>query len=180
LVQNGEIYYGSSALAGELGHIPVEGIDIPCSCGNIGCLETVVSATGIARQAREKVEQGAAGLLSERFAENPAAITAFDVSQACREGDALAAEILADTGKTLGKALAYLVPILSPDVIVVGGGAAQAGPPLFDPLREALYSRLLSFYKERCKLAAAQLGDDAGVIGSAMRALQLSAKRSGS
>jgi glucokinase len=168
LVNAGEIYYGSGFLAGELGHVPIDGESERCGCGNLGCLETIVSATGIARMGRQAVERGEQTLLRDMAAKAP--LTSADVSKAYAAGDAVAAQVLAYAGRTLGKALSYVVPLVSPDVIVIGGGGALAGAPLFVPLEEELAARLLPFYRERLKIVPATLGDDAGVVGSALRA----------
>lgn len=168
-VSDGSIFGGGDFLAGEIGHIPFDEIGYRCNCGLNGCLETMVSATGIARQAADAVKQGAGGILAERYA-HAGAITAKDVHDAYTEGDPTARSVLDRTGRLLGKALSFVVPVLSPDVIIIGGGAAQAGAALLGPMEEELRGRLLPAYAERLQIRQAALGHDAGVIGNALYA----------
>ncbi|GGF97979.1 ROK family protein [Paenibacillus aceti] len=174
-VQHGSLHYGHRFMSGEIGHVPIENVDFPCNCGRIGCLETVVSATGIARQARSRITKGEASLLQEWFPDI-ADITASGVSRASDAGDILARDVLAQTGKTFARALAWVVPLLSPDAIVIGGGGALAGEALFAPMRQELDDLLLQDYLGQFVIKTAELNDHAGIVGSALWAL----KRSGS
>jgi glucokinase len=171
-IQGGDIFGGTSNLAGEFGHIPYDEIDIPCSCGLTGCLEKVVSATGIAQQAYLAIQQGNQGWLARHYAET-GVITAKNVSEAYDAGDEAAIAIMNHTGRLLGKALSYVIPLMSPEVIIIGGGAAYAGERLFVPMREELLKRLTSLYHDRFTIRTAQFLDHAGVIGSGLRALAL-------
>ncbi len=169
LVSDGKLFYGGGNMAGELGHIPLESIPYACGCGLTGCLETVASATGIARQARDLVAEGRASLLREWFpGEGLPGLTARDVSRAYDEGDAVAIEVLRRTGEQLGRGLAYAVTLYSPDVVIVGGGGAAAGERLLGPVRETMQRLLISDYWERIQVVPAALGDEAGIIGSAL------------
>lgn len=171
-VQKGEPLYGHRAMAGEIGHVPMDGYErMPCNCGGSGCLETIVSATGIARQARSRIERGEDSVLAVWFPDL-SKLRSVDVSRACRAGDPLAADVLDRTGRALGVALAWAVPLLSPDAIVIGGGGALAGEPLLGPMRRELDSRLLQDYRGRFVVESAALNDDAGWIGSALWALR--------
>lgn len=164
-VTNGELYYGSGYMAGELGHVTIDGEKTPCGCGLTGCLETVVSATGIARQAKEALEAGRDSLLRPAFERGE--LTAVEVSKAYDEGDALAQEIMNYTGKVLGKGLAYSISLFSPDVVVIGGGGALAGERLLKPMREELERSVYKGYLERLTIKIGELIDNGGVIGSA-------------
>ncbi|TCZ80945.1 ROK family protein [Paenibacillus albiflavus] len=167
-VDHGQLFYGGGFMAGEVGHIPMDGEHHTCGCGLKGCLETVASANGIARQAREALAVGRASLMQQKLVNDPqAAITAVDVSKAYDDGDELAIEIMNHTGKVLGKALASVVTLFSPDCIVIGGGAAQAGERLFAPMREEIKNNVISFYWDKLTIVPGQLIDDGGVIGSA-------------
>ena len=164
-VVHGELYYGSKFMAGELGHVVIEGEKTPCGCGLKGCLETVVSATGIVRQAREALEAGRESILREAF--EAGELSAAHVSMAYDEGDALAQEILDYTGKVLGKGLAYSITLYSPDVVVIGGGSALAGDRILDSTRKTLTEMVYSGYMNNVTLKIGELIDDGGVIGSA-------------
>lgn len=172
-VQHGSLHYGHRYISGEIGHVPVEHVDFLCNCGRIGCLETVVSATGIARQARDRIAKGESSLLQD-WLPDPADISASAVSKASDAGDALAQDVLAQTGKTFARALAWAVPLLSPDAIVIGGGGALAGEALFTPIRQELDRLLLQDYIGQFVIKPAELNDHAGIIGSALWALKRS------
>lgn len=164
-VVNGELHYGSGFMAGELGHVAIDGETTPCGCGLTGCLETVVSATGIARQAKEALEQGRESLLRTPYERGE--LTAAHVSQAYDKGDELAIEIMTHTGQVLGKGLAYSISLLSPDMIVIGGGGALAGERIMKPVRDTLKRYVYHGYLERLTIRQGELIDDGGVIGSA-------------
>ncbi|ULL19985.1 ROK family protein [Paenibacillus sp. H1-7] len=171
VVNEGRLYYGGGYMAGELGHIPLDEIPYTCGCGLKGCLETVASATGIARQVREQIAAGRSSILTEWLNGGPVdRITAADVSKAYDAGDALAIEVMHHTGRLLGKGLACAVTLYSPDIIVIGGGGAMAGERLFAPMREQLKQSVYSGYWDRLTISQAQWIDDAGIIGSAMAA----------
>ncbi|WP_159881414.1 ROK family protein [Paenibacillus puerhi] len=171
MYNDGRLYYGSGGRAGELGHVTLEGIDYVCNCGLTGCLETVASATGIARQAREAVARGESTVLARQFpGEKVADITSADVSKAYDAGDPAAIAVLQRTGTLLGRGLAAAITLFSPDLIVVGGGAAQAGERLLKPMREEIERAALSFYWRDLQIKPAELLEDAGVVGSALYA----------
>lgn len=172
VVSEGRLYYGGGYLAGELGHIPMDGISYRCGCGQVGCLETVASGRGMERQLQEALAQGRPTVVRQWIEEGRIdAVTAQAVSQGYDAGDSVCREIMSRTGRLLGRGLATAVCLLSPDVIIIGGGAAAAGERLFAPMREELDARLLPIYKERLTVTAAQRLEDAGVAGSALMAL---------
>ncbi|RXZ82701.1 ROK family protein [Paenibacillaceae bacterium] len=172
LIVDGKPYYGGGFMAGELGHIQFPELPYLCGCGGTGCLETAVSATGMVRQTRDKLRAGQPSQLS-RWAttlDGQPGLTAAHISQAYDEGDAVAREVFQFTAHMLARGLADAIAILSPDVVVIGGGVAQAGERLLAPLRAELERLLLPHYWRRIRIVAAELLDDAGVIGSAMQA----------
>lgn len=178
MINKGELYYGSGFLAGELGHVPLDGESALCGCGMRGCLETIASATGIARIAREKLERGEPSVLGQWFpGERRNEITAADVSRAYDEGDKLAKEVLQFVGRNLAKGLAWAITLWSPDVVVIGGGAANAGERLLAPMREALMPLILPMYRNNVVIKLAEMNDDAGVVGSAAFARARAAKQ---
>lgn len=173
MVNRGQMYYGSGFMAGEIGHIRMDGEQAACPCGMCGCLETVASATGIVRQVREAIAYGKPSILRTWFpAENLSGLTAADVMKACDAGDGVAVEVIRHTGRLLGKALSYAVSLFSPDVIVIGGGVAHAGERLLQPMREELKRSIYQGYWARLSICTAQWLDDAGVIGSAIYAMR--------
>ncbi|OXM83466.1 ROK family protein [Paenibacillus rigui] len=179
VVNNGELYYGGGYMAGEIGHFTFpEHIPYVCGCGMTGCLETVASATGMARQAKDLLRGGRVSVLQEWFKDTSIDhLTAADVSRAYDLGDPVAVEVMNHTGRLLGRGLAYAVTMYSPDMIVIGGGGALAGERLFAPMREQLKQSVYSGYWERLAIATAQNIDDAGIIGSALSAGKRAATR---
>jgi len=168
MVNDGKLYYGGGYMAGELGHVHVDGESTPCGCGMKGCLETIASATGIARQARERITQGEESVMQAWFPEGDlSGLTATHVSKAYDEGDRLAIDIMNYTGTVLGKALAYAITLFSPNALVIGGGAALAGERLFKPMREAIQANVYSGYWDKLSIHQGTLIDDGGLIGSA-------------
>ena len=171
-IVNGEkLYYGSRAMAGEIGHVRMDGVEEACACGLTGCLETAASASGMVRQAKKALLAGRESVLTEWYpGDDLGRLTAADLSRAMDEGDELAKEIIVRAGVLNGRALAAAAMLISPDVIVVGGGGALAGERLLAPLREELLRLLLPDIREGLAIVAAEHNDEAGIIGSALHA----------
>lgn len=164
IVIDGRIVQGSSGMGGELGHMAVvpDLEAIQCGCGQMGCLETVASATGIVRMANDAVHRGDITRLSEL-----PSISAKDVFDAARAGDETALRIIKRAAFYLGKSIATLSVIVNPNRFVIGGGVSKAGDVLLDPVREVFAKFAPAKAREQVDIVAAQLGNDAGVIGAA-------------
>lgn len=171
MVNHGRLYYGGSFMAGEMGHTPIEGVDQKCACGLIGCLEIFVSAPGMVRQAQRLISERNESIL-QACNYNSAKISANEISKAYDLGDSVAIQIFKQTGKLLARGLANAIPILSPDVIVIGGGVAFAGERLLAPLRRELANLVYPDYLQRIEIKTAAWINEAGVIGSALYAKQ--------
>lgn len=141
--------------AGEIGHLVVEPDGDPCPCGGRGCLETVGSASALARRY--------SALTGDHVS------TALEVLDRMRAGDLVAARVWNQGVDALADSLATVVTVLAPEVVVIGGGLSGAGPDLFDPLRERLGARLT--FQRVPTVVAAALGDQAGCLGAALLAL---------
>lgn len=166
LIVAGELVRGRQGFAAEFGHLVVAEGGPLCGCGNRGCLEAVASGTAIAREAREGLARGAGGALA-----GMAAPTGKDVTRAAWDGDAFAREVLARCGEWLGVGIASLVNALDPAVVLVGGGAMQAGELLLGPARAAFASRVLgAAHRTLPEVTQGHLGDDAGMVGAALLA----------
>lgn len=173
LVADGDLYYGGGFLAGELGHIQFPDIPYDCNCGKTGCLETIASATGLLRQLKERwqeSERAGKPLPAYWQDKNIDEVTAADISIGYDHEDPWSIDIMQHTGDLLGRGLSYASVLLSPDKIIIGGGVAAAGERLFASVRKRMESDLLAAYWERIKIVQASLGDDAGIIGSALSA----------
>jgi glucokinase len=164
LIVDGRLLHGYSGLAGEFGHVIVQPGGRLCGCGRRGCLETVVSAGGVVATTLERLAHpGAVSCLRAAAELSPAAIHA-----AAEAGDALAAEVWAETGRVLGRALADAVALLSPQAIVLCGGVARAGSWLLEPLRAEFEQSLLAVHRGTVKILPSALpAEHAGVLGAA-------------
>ncbi|ADU94856.1 ROK family glucokinase [Geobacillus sp. Y412MC52] len=169
VIANGAIVRGINGAGGEIGHmtmIPDGGAR--CNCGKTGCLETIASATGIVRIAKEKLTA------DERPSElRNGDVTAKAVFDAAKAGDALALEVVDEATYYLGWALANAANVTNPEKIVIGGGVSKAGDMLVE--RVAAHFRRFAFPRVAAgaKLVLATLGNDAGVIGAAWLAKEL-------
>ena len=164
-VANGEMIYGSDGFAGEFGHIIVERNGRQCGCGRRGCLETYVSATGIKRTAFELMATMTAPskLRDIAFADFDASM----ISAAAAQGDPVALEAFRVTGEMLGRALADIVAITSPEAIFLFGGLSKAGKFIFEPTQWYMEENMLSMYKNKVKLLPSGIqGKNAAILGS--------------
>jgi glucokinase len=165
VIINGELVHGASFAAGELGHISIDPNGLKCGCGNYGCIELYASGPAIAQRAREFVLAGVDTKLASMC--SPEELTAEHVAKAAQEGDFLAQSVLAESGRLLGVALAGIVNLLNPDCIVIGGGVAQAGDWLLEPIRWEVKRRALPDATKALQIVPAALGTNAGVLGAA-------------
>ena len=166
IVVNGEILYGHDGFAGEVGHIFVSHPGRECGCGRQGCLETYASATGIKRTVYK--------LLADHIADSELKNISFNdlsadmITVAAIKGDAVAIEAFAHTGKMLGRALANLVAITSPEAIFLFGGLTKAGKYIFEPTQKSMEENLLKFWQGKVKLLPSGINDkNAAVLGAA-------------
>jgi glucokinase len=164
IIIDGKIVEGYMGMAGELGHMAIvpDLEAIGCGCGKMGCLETVSSATGIIRMAKDAVERGDRTSLAQ--VEN---IMAKDVLDAAKAGDEVATRIVNRAAYYLGKSLAMIAIVLNPQYFIIGGGVSKAGDFLFDQIREVFEKYTQDQAKENVKIVAATLGNNAGVVGAA-------------
>ena len=152
LCLDGSPRLGPHHRAGELGHLVVDPFGVECGCGQRGCLETIASATGIAR-------------LYGR------GVSAREVARRAADGDARAAEVWREAVSALVTALLSAVTLFDLSLVVLGGGVAQAGEQLLEPVRRELASRLT--FQHAPEVVGAALGDEAAVLGAALIALDL-------
>lgn len=165
IIINGKIVRGADGTAGEIGHICVEPLGEPCGCGSRGCVEQYSSATAIVRLTRELENQYPKSSL-----QNKSRLTSLDVFEAGKSGDELALEVFRKMGFYLGIALADLINILNPEIIVIGGGAAAGWDLFINHVQDQINKRAFEEPAKRAKLVRAELGDDAGILGAAKRA----------
>lgn len=177
IILNGGVYHGAAGTAGEMGHVTVAPDGPRCRCGNQGCLEAVASGTAMAMRARALVDEGrGAGILAAAGGRREA-VSARAVAEAAAAGDAEALVILRDAGRYLGIAVAWVINMLNPAAVVLGGGAMQSGAPLWDAMLEEVRLRSLETSLAAARIERAALGGDSGVMGAV--ALALDAGRRG-
>lgn len=169
LLFNGHIYRGANGYAGEIGHITVDTRGPRCSCGNRGCLESFAGGTALAEQAKQAVRLGKRTRLS--IIEPLDSITARDVGEAARLGDLVSQQIVTEAGIYLGTAIASLVNLFNPHIVVVGGGVAQMGDLLLEPIRETVSQRSLQPSYHAVRIVASVLGRRSTCMGAVVQAL---------
>ena len=168
IVIGGRLFRGAHGFAAEIGHIIVEPGGPLCGCGNQGCWEQVASGRAIDRLGRQAARQHREGLLLELAGGDPDAVTGRSVTAAAEGGDVVATRILAEVGRRLGEGIAGLVNVLDPDVVVVGGGAMEAGELLLGPARGAFAEAVEApAHRPAVPIHAASMGNDAGAVGAA-------------
>ena len=168
VVLNGQILMGNSGVAGEIGHMTMDPYETEkCGCGRKGCLEQYASATGMVRAAerflRERTDDSVLRQLEK--------VTAKDLWDAAKAGDALASEITDFVCDRLGSALVNATYLADPEMIVIGGGVCAAGRFLLDKIEKAYQEKVFAHSRNK-KFALAELGNDAGIRGAAALILQ--------
>jgi glucokinase len=173
IVADGVMLRGAHGFAAEIGHFVVDPSGPLCGCGNRGCWEQMASGSAIGRLGRERVRDLPHSLIARLAGGDPDAVTGKLVAEAATRGDEAAVSILAEVGRWLGVGIAGLVNILDPQVVVVGGGAAEAGDLLLEPARGTFASSVEGAgYRPRVELVRARLGADAGATGAGALALE--------
>ncbi len=163
IILNEKIWPGMQGVGGEIGHIHVvEGEQESCNCGGKGCLEQVASATGIVRVAKRRLaaDPGASSLREIKD------LTAKDVLDEAKKGDALALESLEISCRYLGWALASITMVLDPEAYIIGGGVSKAGTFLTEKIQK-YHDELSPMATRKAKVVLAELGNDAGIYGAA-------------
>ena len=162
IIVNGQILSGVNGGAGEIGHLFVERDETePCGCGKTGCLEQYASATGIVRLAKRQLQTSQQDTVLDMNT-----VTAKDVFDAVKAGDAVAIAIAEKFGSYLGHALSNIGAVLDPEVFVIGGGVSKAGEVLFEYIRK-YYDEKTFWTCNHVRFALAKLGNDAGIYGAA-------------
>lgn len=168
VVNDGRILHGASGMAGEIGHAVIPGSQIPCLCGKIGCIEAEASAPALARKARRAMAEGR----TTRLANLGDEVTGLDVYAAADAGDTLAIELMTDAGQTLGIAASWMINVVNPGVLVVGGGLFSAGELLLGPFRDTVMRNTMAPIAGRLAIRPWALGHDAKARGAVILALQ--------
>jgi len=167
IVIDGQVFQGSTGLAGELGHTSIDMHGPRCKCGNRGCLELYASTLALLRQARDGIRDGATTILTE-------AASIGDLSATYRDGDPLAVAIGRRLATHLAQSLANSINFLNPDLIVLGEEAVGFGEGLLDDIRSELRDIVLPAILEKIKIISFGIDGDIAVVGSYLNVLQQS------
>ncbi len=171
LIIDGKIYSGFNRTAGEVGHMVLEVNGPKCSCGNRGCWEALASRTALFRQVQEAVKEGQKTVLTEMLGNDLKDLRSGDLRKAMKQGDKLVEHIVEEAAKYTGIAVANLINVVNPEVVVLGGG-------LMDALENEMMHVVIETAREHAfpgsdkgvKILPSKLGDDAGITGGAVLA----------
>jgi len=165
IVINGELVYGHTGFAGEMGHLTMEPFGRECGCGRQGCLEAYVSATGIVKTVLE--------LFAERRDPSPLRkipadeLTSKDIAEAAEAGDPIALEAFDNTAEMLATAINNAAAFCSPEAVFLFGGLAQSGSLLLDPLKRFVDENIMGYYRKSLKIIPSCLKEaDAAILGA--------------
>ncbi len=171
LIVDGKMLSGFNRTAGEVGHMVLEVNGPKCSCGNRGCWEALASRTALFRQVQEAVKEGQKTVLTEMLGNDLKNLRSGDLRKAIKQGDKLVEHIVEEAAKYTGIAVANLINVVNPEVVVIGGG-------LMDALENEMMHVVIETAREHAfpgsdkgvKILASKLGDDAGITGGAVLA----------
>lgn len=167
IVINGKVVRGAANAAGEIGHIKLQMEDGPlCGCGDTGCLEAFASGPSIVAMAHEYLKGGKSAKFRELAGDGE--ITPYIVAKAAEAGDPVAKRIFEIMGYYIGMGLTSVINLLNPEKIIVGGGVAECGDLLLDPIRRTVNERAMVVQRQSVEIVPAELGNSAGVIGASM------------
>jgi glucokinase len=157
VISGGYLQRGAQGTAGDIGHVYVaRGAEVPCQCGNRGCLEALASGPAIGRALR---------------AVSLEAMTSQDVVELVKRGNIDAIQAVRQAGRDIGEVLTTCVSLINPSVIVIGGSLAQAGEHLIAGVREVVYTRSMPLATEHLQITQSKAGPDAAVLGASMLAI---------
>lgn len=176
VIMNGQLLHGAKGAAGEIGHMTIDRDGYDCTCGKKGCLETVASATGVVRVAKDRAftYQGDSELKESILSDT--AVDTKVIMDAAKAGDEFASSVVNEVSDYLGFACGNIANLLNPSSIVIGGGVSKAGEFLADKIRDRFTEYAFPTIREDTHIRIAELGNDAGVIGASSLVLAEAAK----
>lgn len=167
MMMGGKLYYGKSGFSGEIGHFPLLDNDMLCRCGKVGCLETEASGQALHRMIVDEIRRGRKSSLAG-ILENNGDLKLHEILNAIEEGDVLAIECLEKIGDTIGRAIAGLINIFNPGLLVIGGRLIVGGNYLLFPIRTAINRHSLNRVSEDSRIIMSTLGRKAAAIGDCL------------
>ncbi|HUY28840.1 MAG TPA: ROK family protein [Candidatus Binataceae bacterium] len=169
LIVGGKIVHGRSGMAGELGHVTVEPDGLQCDCGARGCVEAYASSSGM--RAMVAMRLRARAPIPAEYLDAGGNFSVRRMTARARAHDRLALEVFASAGRYLGIALASLLNIFNPDLVVIGGGVAGALPYMRKAMHAEVRARAFTAIAAQAKIVRAALGPIGGVVGAAYAAM---------
>jgi glucokinase len=170
VISSGCLIQGFRGMAAELGHMLIDPDGPPCGCGHRGHVESFCSGPSIARYVSEQIKAGQTSTLhfdEDQHKHAQPTLSAAQIADAARAGDALAISAFARAGYYLGIAVANYLAIFDPSILIFGGGVSQVGDYLFKPFEESLRRHTFHpHYLDHLVITKAALGDDAGLLGA--------------
>lgn len=167
LISNGQLLHGIAGSGGEIGHMTAQPGGYLCTCGKHGCLETIASATGIVRVARDMAEEYSGDSQLKRSLDDGDEISAKIVFDLAKVNDPLALMVVDRVTTYLGISLANIANLLNPAYVVIGGGVSAAGEFLLKRIDKVFKENTFPNVRQTTQLRLATLGNEAGVIGAA-------------
>lgn len=168
IIINGKVWSGHHGVGSEVGHMILEADGVPCTCGNLGCVERYCSATALIRMAKEMLPNYPDSVLWQMCDNDPDTINAKMVIDASREGDTVGEKVFRRYVKYLGQTIGTIINFFDPEVIVLGGGVSRAGTYLLEAVRAEVHRTVIFKTQPYSRIELALLGPDAGIIGAAM------------
>jgi glucokinase/transcriptional regulator of PTS gene len=172
IVYQGTLFLGANSSAGELGHMAVLPDGPICPCGSRGCLQQLVSEEAIVDSARRRMRAAKSSILHRMAAGGPGALNTGHIFEAAEKGDRVALQTLEETASYLGIAIANLINLLNPNLILLGGPVGQASEILADMIREKVRQRVMAHPGSAVRILRSSLGAEAGAIGASVLVLQ--------
>jgi predicted NBD/HSP70 family sugar kinase len=170
IIIGNEPYPGAHGLAGEVGHLVVDEEGERCPCGNIGCLETVVSESSILRRFRQRLSEGVISSLQRFRGDNAGLLTLESIREAASSGDRLAKSTLFEVGTLLGDACGKIIKLYNPRTLVIGGSVAVLAEFLQEPIWIKIHQKVIPEMLEDFKLEIAHTKPDDQALGAALLA----------
>jgi glucokinase len=171
VVVDGKLRLGPLGAAGELGHMTVQPDGPLCGCGNHGCLEALASGPALTGEGVRLLRSGQTPKLYELTGGDASKVTPQTMAQAAGAGDEDVLDAIRRAGEMLGIGVANVITVLHPDLVVIGGGVADMGDLLLEPVRQTVRRRVRMFPADSVRIEASQLGDQAGMLGGVALAM---------
>jgi len=165
MILNGRLYRGTTGFAGELSHIKMVEDGTLCICGKKGCLETIASAHALLAYAREGIQDKVVSQLNSILSEENKELTVEDIISAAKAGDEFSISILSKVGIALGKGLSYIIQLMNPEIIVLGGSLARSNQFVLTPIQQSINKYCLEKISSNSEIVISEISEKSGLLG---------------